>query len=313
MLEARRIQSCVVTGPTGAIGVALCELLNRQGVKVHAIVRPGTERSSSLSHINGLHVVECDVSRLNTLPTQVSSADAFFHLAWVKTTGAGRNDMSAQIRNIQFTMDACQVAKELGCTVFVGAGSQAEYGLVDCVLTANTPCFPQNGYGMAKLCAGQMSRVECERLGIDHVWPRILSVYGPHDGRDSMVMSVIYKLIDGEKPSLTRGEQIWDYLYEEDASEALYRLALYGRGGSVYPVGSGTARPLRKYIESIRDTMGSSLDLGFGEIPYGLNQVMYLRADITDLQRDTGFAPRISFDEGIARTISYVRGYEGGT
>jgi nucleoside-diphosphate-sugar epimerase len=247
------------------------------------------------------------------LPTQVSSADAFFHLAWVKTTGAGRNDMSAQIRNIQFTMDACQVAKELGCTVFVGAGSQAEYGLVDCVLTANTPCFPQSGYGMAKLCAGQMSRVECERLGIDHVWPRILSVYGPHDGRDSMVMSVINKLIDGEKPSLTRGEQIWDYLYEGDASEALYRLALYGRGGSVYPLGSGTARPLRKYIESIRDTMGSSLDLGFGEIPYGLNQVMYLRADITDLQRDTGFAPRISFDEGIARTISYVRGYEGGT
>ena len=313
MLQTRRIQSCVVTGPTGAIGVALCELLNRQGVKVHAVVRPGTQRVSLLSHVNGLHIVECDVSRINALLTQVPSADAFFHLAWAKTTGPGRNDMSAQIHNIQYTVDACRVAKELGCTVFIGAGSQAEYGLVDCVLTANTPCFPQNGYGMAKLCAGQMSRVECERLGIDHVWPRILSVYGPHDGRDSMVMSVINKLIDGEKPSLTRGEQIWDYLYEEDASEALYRLALYGRGGSVYPLGSGTARPLRKYIESIRDTMGSSLDLGFGEIPYGLNQVMYLRADITDLQRDTGFAPRISFDEGIARTISYVRGCEGGT
>lgn len=279
---------------------------------VHAIVRPGTERASSLSCVNGLHVVECDLSKLATLPMHVSSADAFFHLAWAKTTGSGRNDMPAQIQNIQFTVDACRVAKELGCTVFVGAGSQAEYGLVDCVLTANTPCFPQNGYGMAKLCAGQMSRVECARLGIDHVWPRILSVYGPHDGRDSMVMSVITKLIHGQKPSLTRGEQIWDYLYEGDASEALYRLALYGRSGSVYPVGSGTARPLREYIESIRDAMDSSLDLGFGEIPYGESQVRYLCANITDLQRDTGFTPRVSFDEGIARTISYVRGYEGG-
>lgn len=70
---------------------------------------------------------------------------------------------------------------------FVGAGSQAEYGRVNHALTPDTPCFPENGYGMAKLCAGQMSRVECEKLGLVHIWPRILSVYGPYDGKNAMI------------------------------------------------------------------------------------------------------------------------------
>lgn len=89
------------------------------------------------------------------LPVQ---ADAFFHLAWAHTIGAGRNDMPAQIENIRYTIDAVRTAAAMGCRVFVGTGSQAEYGRVDGVLRADTPTNPENGYGMAKLCAGQMSR-----------------------------------------------------------------------------------------------------------------------------------------------------------
>ena len=83
-------------------------------------------------------------------------------------------------------------AKTARCQVFIGAGSQAEYGRVEGVLTAQTPCFPENGYGMAKLCAGQMSRVECQTLGMAHIWTRILSVYGPHDGPATMILSLIH-------------------------------------------------------------------------------------------------------------------------
>ena len=57
------------------------------------------------------------------------------------------------------------------------------------------PTRPENGYGMAKLCAGQMSRLECERLGLDHVWPRVLSVYGPYDGPSTMISSAIRTLL----------------------------------------------------------------------------------------------------------------------
>ncbi len=301
----RHIQSAVVTGPTGAVGTALCKLLAEEQIKVYAVVHPESKRAEHLKTIDGVRIIPCDAAELSQLSD--IEADAFFHLAWAKTTGQGRNDMPAQIDNIRYTIDAVHAASRLGCKVFVGAGSQAEYGRVDHALTPYTPCFPENGYGMAKLCAGQMSRIECEKLGIDHIWPRILSVYGPHDGENAMIPQVIRKLLSGEKPALTAGEQIWDYLYAGDAAEALYRLALMGKAGRIYPLGSGHAQPLRAYIEALRDAVDPSLPLGFGEVSYGEKQVMHLEADIDALQRDTGFEPETDFAVGSRKTIDWVR------
>lgn len=303
----RKIKTAVITGPTGAIGTALSKLLSEKDIYVYAVVRPESHRSEHLRGINGVEIVECDVSGMYKLQDLIPSADAFFHLAWGQTTGQGRNDMDAQIRNIQYTLDAVRVAGALGCSVFVGAGSQAEYGRVDSPLTPSTPCFPENGYGMAKLCAGQMSRVECEKLGIEHIWPRFLSVYGPHDGENALIPILIKKLLNGEKMPLTSGEQLWDYLYSDDAAEALYRLALHGKSGSVYPIGCGGSRPLREYLEILRDEIDHTLPLGFGEVPYGEKQVMHLEADLTAIGQDTGFHPSICFEEGIRKTIEYVR------
>ena len=303
----RHIKTAVVTGPTGAVGTALCKLLAEEQIKVYAVVRPGSARAEHLKEIAGVELIPCDASRLSELPSLIPSADALFHLAWAKTTGQGRNDMPAQIDNIRFTIDAARAASALGCGVFVGAGSQAEYGRADHALTPDTPCFPENGYGMAKLCAGQMSRTECEKLGVDHVWPRILSVYGPHDGTGSMISGLIRALMAGERPALTAGGQLWDFLYAEDAARALYLMALRGINGAVYPLGSGRSRPLREYIEDARDAVDPALPLGFGEVPYGDKQVMHLEADLAPLRRDTGFAPETDFRTGIRKTIAYMR------
>ena len=161
---------------------------------------------------------------------------------------------------------------------------------------------------MAKLCAGEMSRAECKRLGLHHVWARILSVYGPHDTPSSMISLVIETLLHGEKPSLTAGVQLWDYLYSGDAARALYLCARSGRDGAVYPLGGGQSRPLKEYIEALRDAIDPALPLGLGEIPYGPGQVMRLEADLADLTRDTGFRPEVSFEEGIRETISWMKG-----
>lgn len=304
----RDIQSAVVTGPTGAVGSALCRALLAHNISVYAVCRPGSSRTDNLPEDKRLTLVQCDVSMLQALPEQIPGpADAFFHLAWAHTIGAGRNDMSAQIANIQHTIDAVQAAKKLACQVFIGAGSQAEYGRFEGKLRPDTPCFPENGYGMAKLCAGQMSRNACTQLGMDHIWPRILSVYGPHDGLMTMISGTIQKLLQGQKPALTEGMQKWDYLYCDDAAEALYCMAVSGRNGAVYPLGSGIALPLREYILTLRDTIDPALPLGFGEIPYGQNQVMHLQADISTLMQDTGFFPQTPFSEGIQRTITWMR------
>lgn len=307
----RKIQTAVVTGPTGAIGVALCQRLLEAGMTVYAVTRPESIRARELPKSDKLHIVPCGLEQMETLGERIaSSADAFFHLAWAGTIGEGRNDTKLQLQNVKSTIQSVRVAEKLGCKVFIGAGSQAEYGRVDGVLKPDTPCFPETGYGIAKLCAGQMSRLECGKLGIDHIWVRILSIYGPHDGPMTMITRTIQTLLRGEKPKLTAGEQLWDYLYATDAAEALYQTALCGHNRAIYPLGSGQAYPLRRYVETLRNVIDPSLELGFGEIPYGQQQVMWLQADIDALRHDTGFEPKVPFEIGMKETIEWIRGKE---
>ena len=166
-------------------------------------------------------------------------------------------------------------------------------------MTPDTPVSPENGYGIAKLSAGFMTREAAHRLGMKHIWVRVVSIYGPNDGPQAMVMSTIAKLKAGEVPALTKGEQMWDYLYSADAARAFYLLGDLGVDGKTYVLGGGTARPLKEYIENIRDIVSPGAELGFGMIPYSDRQVMHLCADISELEKDTGWEPRIGFEEGI--------------
>lgn len=298
----------VITGPTGAIGIALIQKCLEQKTEVVAICRRHSDRIHRIPKDPMVHIVECDLSELDQLTTEeIGSCDVFFHLGWDATFGSGRNDMSTQIRNVQYTIDAVELAHRLSCRVFVGAGSQAEYGRYEGKLSALTPVFPENGYGMAKLCAGQMSRIQCETYGMIHIWTRILSIYGPCDGERTMILSAIRKLLDGQIPAFTAGEQQWDYLYSKDAAEALYLLSEKGKSGKVYCIGSGSVRPLREYIEILRDAIDPQAELEIGKIPYPEKQVMYLCADISELQADTGFVPHTPFEAGIRETIAWAR------
>ena len=121
-----------------------------------------------------------------------------------------------------------------------------------------------------------------------------------------MIMSSIKKFLEGEIPSFTKGEQLWDYLYAKDAGRALRLLGEKGKAGSIYCLGSGQKRPLREYMELLRNIVAPEAELGLGELPYSPNQVMELWADISELTRDTGFAPEYSFEEGIRETFRWV-------
>ncbi len=296
----------VMTGATGSIGMALMKEMIRRGISVTVLCRVDSPRSADIPNHPLIKKVNCSLAELEnfTLPSE-EKFDVFFHFAWEGTTGAARNDMPMQNRNVRYTLDAVALAERLGCHTFIGAGSQAEYGRVEGKLRPSTPAFPENGYGMAKLCAGQMSRVMCEQKGIRHIWARILSVYGPHDTATSMVMSTVAKLKNGEKPSFTAGEQIWDYMYSQDAANAFLAMAEKGKHGAVYCLGSGDPKPLKDYILMLRDAAAPDAELGLGEVPYAPKQVMYLCADITSLTEDTGFVPRVSFDEGIRQTVAW--------
>ena len=151
------------------------------------------------------------MEEIDRLPELIGkSVEAFFHLAWLGTqVNSNRMDMYLQNKNVKQALDTVYVAKALGCKVYIGAGSQAEYGRIDGVIHPDSPANPISGYGMAKLCAGQMTRALCKEFGIRHIWPRILSVYGPCDGENTLISTVVKSLLNGKKPSLTGLMQQW--------------------------------------------------------------------------------------------------------
>ena len=301
-MTERSIRRAVVTGPTGVVGSALVRCLIGHGVEVYAVVRPDSPRRATLPE--GATPVLCDLRDIARLPELIpGGADAFFHLGWQGAVGKDRQNPALQAQNLPASVAAAQAAAALGCSVFVGAGSQAEHGRVEGLIRVDTPCKPLTCYGAAKLCAGQLTREAARQAGMAHVWLRILSVYGPNDAPTYAIPMMIRTLREGGTPALTPGEQLWDYIYSADAAEALWLAALRGQDGAVYPLGSGQARPLREYFEILRDACAPGAHLGFGEVPYSPGQVMHLQADLTPLTRDTGFLPRYTFEQGIRETL----------
>lgn len=298
------MKSAVVTGPTGAIGVALINNLLANGVKVYAVTRPDSQRISRIPE--KAVTVLCPFDGVDNLPNLIDdNVNIFYNLAWAGASGPGRNDVSLQLSNVSNSINAVEAAAALGCSKFVGAGSQAEYGRADVKLTPFTPSNPETGYGIAKLSAGYLTRLRCSQLGLQHNWVRILSVYGPFDGENTLIISVIRQLLECKTPKLTPGDQLWDYIYSQDAAEALRLIGEKGHDGSVYCLGSGVSRPIKEYVSFIRDMIAPDAELDFGAVPYSDHQIMHLCADISLLTEHTGFLPATDFKSGIQKTVEW--------
>ncbi len=298
------MESAVITGATGCIGQALVHELVSNGVEVMVLLRPGSPRNDAIPDIPGITKRCCSLSQLAGICGTGEKWDVMYHLGWQGTSGKDRDNMDLQNLNVRYAMDAVEAARRLGCRRFVGVGSQAEYGRTNGPLSAYTPEHPETPYGIAKKCAGYITRSLAHQKGLSHIWVRVLSVYGPGDRPDSMVMSSIHKLERGGVPQYTKGEQIWDYLYSADAAKALYLLGEKGKDGRTYVLGSGEGRPLAEYIREIRDVVSPGAKIRMGALEYGEKEVMFLQADTAELFADTGWRPGTSFREGIRRISS---------
>lgn len=317
------INNVIISGATGAIGTALTSLCLSRGMNILILTRADSKRNDRIPDDPRVKIKVCDYRDLDSVENDTGITwDCFFHFAWAGTAGPGRNDMPLQTGNIRMSLSAVNLAKRFGCKKFVGAGSQAEYGrpylnMVDDSSTAkalvmiddryklrpDTPTSPEMGYGYAKLCAGRMTRDHAHQLGLEHNWLRILSVYGPNDGESSMINQAISLLKTGESPELTKGEQIWDYVYSKDAAKAFLCVGEKGIDGKTYVLGSGQERPLAEYMKTLRDIISPGTELKLGSRPYGDKQIMYLAADNSELVRDTGYTPDYSFEQGIKDMI----------
>ena len=297
------MKKIVMTGATSMLGVATIEECLRNDIEVIALVHRNSKNLKRLPQSAQLQILSANLDELADVTLDFSDADVFYHFAWAATSHSGRTNVDVQEENIRHTLDAVRLAQRCGCRKFIFAGSQAEYGLSDKPLNRDTPIRPVNAYGVSKFAAGKLAQILCESLGMTFVWSRVLSVYGRNDSENTLISYVIRSFRNNVSPMLTACEQKWDYLYVDDAARAFRLLGQCPTYG-IYTIGGGHSSYLKLYLEVIYRLMKPSVPLEFGGKAYGENQVMYLEADISDLKRDTGFEPRISFEEGITRILN---------
>jgi len=304
----KNIKRAVVTGATGVVGTALIKELVSRNIETLVLARENGRIEKLPSH--PLVKIEfCSLDKLSEFNAPKEKYDVFFHLGWAGTYGEERNDLSLQEKNIKYTLDAVKLSHKLGCSVFVGTGSQAENGTLENgqKISFNSPENPVSAYGKAKLAAGKESRELCKKLSLRHNWCRILSVYGPGDAPYTMVMSTLLKMLKNEDCNFTPAEQQWDYIYSGDAAKALLAIAENGIDGSIYPIGSGKTKLLKDYILQMAKATHTTAKCNFGAIDYYPNQPMYLCADIDKLTKDTSFKPKTNFEDGIKKTVNYIK------
>lgn len=298
----------LITGATGFLGAHLLKQLSAEDVTVAILFQPQSNRWR-IEHL-GMNFVEI-IGDLRQ-PQGISDAikdfvpDTVIHLAWSGVLNRYRNE-ELQLDNLFGSLALLRIANEAGCRTWIGLGSQAEYGPLNIRINEDAPTRPSTLYGMTKLCACLLSQYLCAQFNMRFVWLRLFSAYGPADNPGWLIPYVILTLLRGECPALTTGEQRWDYLYVEDAARAIWQAATNPAAQGVFNLGSGEAYTIRSIVERIRDLVDPSLPLGFGEVLYRPDQIMHLQADISRLQQATDWAPRVSLDEGLKRTVEWFR------
>lgn len=261
----------VITGASGFLGVDICKELLRQGHQIKAVCRKESKGLDNLPKNERLSIVWADLSHLNYIPSQVENADVFIHLAWQGTVSGGRFNPDLQAENIQNAFTAMRVAKQVGCKLFVDAGSQAEYGTVTETITEETPCNPFSDYGKAKLQVWNEGKDLCLELGLKYIHLRIFSVYGENDHPYTLVMSLIQKMLRNEPMDLSPCTQNWNYIYSEDAAKLVVGLCNHAISNKdftaeVYNIASSDTRLLKEFVERMKELTHSTSILNYGAI-----------------------------------------------
>lgn len=290
----------VITGASGFIGAAAAADLLASGHKVTALLRPDSN-PARLQHLPNLHILHhshlADPETIAAL--KASSPDVFIHCAWRGVGGQDRNEAFQITDNIRMSMDSVDLAAAAGCQRWIGLGSQAEYGNQNRRLNEDAPTRPTTLYGKAKLATGIACLALAEARALSAAWLRVFSTYGPGDSPHWFLQYVLREFRAARSPDLTLCTQLWDFLHVADAARAITATAATPTASGNFNLGSGTALPLRFWLDLLRSATNSSSEPNYGAVPFRPDQVMHLEADISSLSAATGWHPSISPADGI--------------
>lgn len=303
----------VVTGAAGFLGAATARRLLARGHAVLAWIRPGSD-PWRLNGISGpLELLHHDVRDVLEPGARAALAaalgrfrpDAVIHAAWRGVRGASR-DEAAQLENVPVAVEVLRLGAEAGARRLVGLGSQAEYGPKPSVITEATPACPATYYGAAKLAACHLTLATARQLGVSAAWARVFSVYGPGQREGALIPDLGKALRAGRPYELGPGETRWDFLYEDDAGDAIADLALQPAAVGLFNVASGSAVQIREVVHRVAQVVAPHASPRLGERAPSGNDLPRLEADVAKLRDATGWRPVVALEQGIARALSFV-------
>lgn len=300
------MKKALVTGANGFLGSLLTKKLLDEGIEVIAADMSGCNTNIP----DGAHFIEFDMKNFGSLKSSVGDRDidVLFHMAWAGSSGPARADYERQLDNVKYTCDAVNVAVEMGIKRFVGAGALAQ---MDCQAYIPTNGATPNGvscYGSAKIAAQYMSKAIANAVGVEHIWCFISNTYGIGNTTMNFVNFASKKMLSGERAAFTAAEQNYDFVYITDTINGLYLCGKNGKPNHSYYIGSGKARQLKEYITMIRDTIDPSIPLYLGEVPFNGVSLPIEAYSCDSITADTGYRAEVAFEDGIVKTIEWMRG-----
>ena len=289
------LKKAILTGGTGFIGYWLLKKLVENEVFVYVVCRKNSTRIDRITAFENIKIIELDMNEIELLPDYINEqCSTFYHLAWE----GQRNDIDEQFQNVGYSLNTLKTAKKLGCQRFIVTGSQAEYGISTERIYEDSDVLPNTAYGASKLACYNLIKVGARLMNLEYIWVRIFSVYGPKDNSNTLISYLFHCFENAVCPNLTDCNQLWDYLYCEDAAEALYLLGESKHSNELYNLAYGKSEKLRRYVEILEKKLNSTIDINFGGFESS-TPIVSLDVSCEKLFRDLGWRPKHSFEEGI--------------
>lgn len=241
--------------------------------------------------------------------------DHIFHLAAYKERNESVQAFYSSVEtNVIGTLNLFSAAKEVASVKsIVTLGTAEEYG-------NNKPPFdeklrecPVTPYSFSKLCVSQMGELFFHLYNLPVIILRPTLAYGPGQGTDMFLPSLITSLLENKPFDMTLGEQTRDFVYVADLVEAMLLTSRNTNArGQIINIGSGVPTKIADIALTIEKKIGKRGLVKLGSKPYRKNEVMDYYIDPRKAEALLGWKTKTLLKEGLNRTIAYYKGVKKG-
>ncbi|HEC1783395.1 TPA: NAD(P)-dependent oxidoreductase [Campylobacter lari] len=273
------MKKVIISGATGFIGSRLTRLLLKSNVEVLALGKRDRKDVNPLRFPEDprLTYLKLDMAEISNLPEHLKTIgwdptdSVFYHFAWGGKNGLSDLIVEDQYENVIWTINAFAVADKMKCSKFIHVGTMEEAFAAPYLELDYHKEKHYNRhvvYALAKKATRDYLKSISNQFNIDLIIVTKSHVIGPNDSRDSFLLVVVQKIINGEKIEMTSGEQTFDAISVTDCVKAFKVIGEKGSKNSEYWIGSGNPRKLKEYIEIIANLYPPKYAIEFGKIAY---------------------------------------------